>query len=287
MLEADTLIKDFAPSWKDNRTQAIPEITSCLQESRRSPDAYCFVQDKDGDLYSPTAECKVASIIKRDNLVGQLEGQAFDFINRWFRDSEAGAAVWISPQDSVYYPTSKLIISEILHPNSQKRLLNRAIILNLRYEDCLERAQALAERSQNRPLLLSLNSVRSTPLIFSAGDWIDTLKELIVAPEIWEKIKTGQDLKDQEKALEQAERIYDSFFNAEQVRDMFGQGVVISCPIRMDGLTAFKAFLAHSNSSENCPEICCNICSWVANDEEVKKIQAGQLTNCPQCGWKP
>lgn len=36
-----------------------------------------------------------------------------------------------------------------------------------------------------------------------------------------------------------------------------------------------------------CYQITCKKCKWVAGMEEVEKIQKGELTACPMCGWKP
>jgi hypothetical protein len=36
-----------------------------------------------------------------------------------------------------------------------------------------------------------------------------------------------------------------------------------------------------------CYKIICKGCSWTASDEEVLQIQKGELTACPECGWKP
>ncbi|KKR72181.1 MAG: hypothetical protein UU81_C0008G0012 [Microgenomates group bacterium GW2011_GWC1_41_8] len=58
-----------------------------------------------------------------------------------------------------------------------------------------------------------------------------------------------------------------------------------------DSLMALLAPNANSEieSGKSCPEIKCGRlgCNWKASEQEVKKIQKGELTNCPQCGWKP
>jgi NAD-dependent SIR2 family protein deacetylase len=38
---------------------------------------------------------------------------------------------------------------------------------------------------------------------------------------------------------------------------------------------------------ETCYKIICKQCGWVASDEEVLKIQRGEMTVCPECGWSP
>ncbi len=36
-----------------------------------------------------------------------------------------------------------------------------------------------------------------------------------------------------------------------------------------------------------CYRIICKQCGWEATDEEVSRIQKGELAACPVCGWKP
>jgi len=38
---------------------------------------------------------------------------------------------------------------------------------------------------------------------------------------------------------------------------------------------------------ETCFQIKCKQCSWTATEKDLIKIQKGELTTCPQCGWKP
>ncbi len=39
--------------------------------------------------------------------------------------------------------------------------------------------------------------------------------------------------------------------------------------------------------SESCNKISCKKCNWEASDEDVQRIQKGDLKACPKCGWKP
>lgn len=45
--------------------------------------------------------------------------------------------------------------------------------------------------------------------------------------------------------------------------------------------------IKETNSCEICYRIACKQCDWVASEEEVIAIQQGELSACPQCGWKP
>lgn len=256
------------------RLQAVPEIASEIQESRKVVDAYCFDLDKDGDLYSPTAKCKVKDVVVRDNKVGALEGLAVDRINDWFKLNNEGAVAWVSPPDLQYYPTSKIIISEIINDQGKKRLLNRAIILDHNEAQVMELAQALGERSKNRPLLSNVNAVRSTPIFLDGGSWLSIISEAIDAPEVWNKVRTGQDLQDQEVALTEADKIYDSAIRGERLSYVGGGGG--SCPESMGSKTGFGVFWGASSIMEgsyfDCPRC-------------TKPIPSGKgITTCPHCG---
>jgi DNA-directed RNA polymerase subunit RPC12/RpoP len=37
----------------------------------------------------------------------------------------------------------------------------------------------------------------------------------------------------------------------------------------------------------DCFKIVCKQCGWEATDMDVIKIQKGEMTACPVCGWKP
>jgi DNA-directed RNA polymerase subunit RPC12/RpoP len=36
-----------------------------------------------------------------------------------------------------------------------------------------------------------------------------------------------------------------------------------------------------------CYKIICKQCKWEADARAVEKIQCGEITACPDCGWKP
>ena len=253
---------------QDLLPQVVHEIASCIQESREEVDYYHFIEDGDGDLFSPSAKCKIKNAIYRNNYIGELEGQVFDQINRWFKDSRQGVVVWISPMHSVYYPLdSKIIVSEINQYQDKKTLINRAIILDMDGQECLEMAQALSDRSINRPLLKSLNAIRSTPLFLSPVHWIDIMSEVISDSELWHKVKTGLDISEQNKALQQAQRVYRG-----EIDIPLGS---LSCPVNFGLSTGFRAFF---DSSLMLNQWYCKKCP-VCNSEIKAVVRPGE--KCP------
>lgn len=45
--------------------------------------------------------------------------------------------------------------------------------------------------------------------------------------------------------------------------------------------------MKNAKDCEVCYKIICKGCGWVADDDAVLKIQNGEITSCPMCGWKP
>lgn len=285
--------KDFISSWKEKpKAQVVPELATFHQESHRNIDVYSFIL-KNRKLYSPTARCFIRNIIVVNNSVGLLEMRAFDEIERWFAENENGVMVWISPQHPIFYPNdSKIVISEIYRQNNEKRLRNRAIILDYDQREALKFAQALAERSINKPFLESINSVRLTPLMLAADGWVDIMKEAIIDPVLWQKIETGHDLVEQEDVLKQSEIVYQHLFQKSMdnsiVKGFLGGGRG-SCPVRMGkgGLSPFEAFSGASGASEVCSKIKCPDCGWEPDSDQEKLLERGELRSCPDCGYSP
>ena len=181
----------------------VEERASYCQETNRIPDPYYFLFDAEGDLFSPSHNCKVTSIIKTDHLVGNLEKKACEIISSWARQEHGGAIAWVSPPYPGLYPVSKVIISEIEYVNGAKRLFNRAIVLDIDQVQCLKLGQALVRFSPNQPFLVSAEDLRATPIVLDTNrySWLDILERVMVDARQVEAIKTGTDIIAKETAL--------------------------------------------------------------------------------------
>lgn len=234
-------ITSYIYNWAGKpKEQVAEELASYALETRRIPDPYYFTVDGDGDLFHPQAKAKVKNFVLRDTSAGELEGRAFDAISSWFRQNEFGAIVWVSPPYPGIYPISKVIISEIERGGSEKRLYNRAILLDFDQAGCLKFAQDLAAFSKNHPLFRSLDQVRATPLVLNTQgrSWIYILEELIVDPILWRGIREGKDKRTKEEALMQARMVHQSLFRdtagpsdgQKMMLEMLGEKMG-SCPV--------------------------------------------------------
>lgn len=299
------LIRTSAGKFK---AQTIEEIASLSLETNRLADPYYYLVSKQGKLISPTARCNVTDVVATNTRVGQLEYQAFKGIESWAANNTEGVIAWISPPDSEFYPTSKVIISELQQRGDSKVLFNWAIVLDINEERCIKFAQDLQNFSTTRPLLSSLDVIRTTPLALktSGNNWTYVLEELIENLNL-ESVRMGKDKKIKEKAVLQAQKIYEEVVlnmgmaNMEIIaREVSNSGMIgryrSSCPVAFGRFSAFEVFFNNALviGKENCQKIRCGgkkedgtDCGWEAKDEDAKKIQKGEMTCCPECGWKP
>lgn len=248
-------INSFISTWRvKGQAQVAEELASYSLETKRIPDPYHFLVSADGELWSPTAQCRVRDVVLRTPPVGELEDQALTAIEQWVRVNNKGVIAWVSPPYPGIYPTSKVIISEIELEGGIKKLFNRALILDFDEAECLKFAQDLSNFSQNRPLLSSLNDVRATPLILNTRgkSWIYILQELILDPVLWQMVRTGEDKIAKQEALAQARVVYERLSDKNMPLEDARRGISAmlgvesgSCPILLQG-TAFGVFSEYS-----------------------------------------
>ena len=292
-------ITSFINAWQSKpKEQVIEELASYSLETKRIPDPYHFVVATNGELFSPTAHCKIKDTVEdRTSHLGYLEYQAVRSIEQWVASSSEGAVAWVSPPYPGVYPTSKIIISEIEYQNGNKRLFNRAIVLDFDEKKCLEFVQQLVQYSQDRPMLTHLDQIRSTPIILNTRglSWVNILQELIDDPVLWESVRNGEDLRAKKETLRQAAMVQKDFFSIsglshpdeiqKAVLQMLGPRTG-SCPPRasVQNRTAFQVFVenavTYGGLTIKDPDFCkvCPIC-----EKEINcVVKAGG--SCPKCG---
>ena len=293
-------ISSFITAWQSKpKEQVIEELASLSLETKRIPDPYHFLITRDGELFSPSAQCRIKDVVEdKTGPLGSLEYQAVCSIEEWAASSNEGAIAWVSPPHPGVYPASKIIISEIEHTKGNKKLFNRAIILDFGERKCLEFAQNLAQFSQNRPLLSQPDQIRSTPFILNTQgkSWINILEQLIDDPALWNGVRKGEDQRAKKEALREATRVQKDLFIASE-QYMFPsdetQMAVLqilgpkpgSCPIRFARRkTAFRTFSENARtfggSISKDPDYCqnCPVCGG----EIACVVRVGG--SCPKCG---
>lgn len=277
-------LQKFVSTWQDKpKVQVVEEIASYCQETNRAPDPYYFLITPQGELFSPVAERKIKDVVVRDTLIGKLEYQSLEKIEKWASSDENGVAAWISPPSPGVYPTSKIVISQKELHGKTKVLLNWAIVLDINEVECVKFAQNLEDFSSNRPFLSSIDQIRSNPLFLntSGKSWTYILEELVPNLSL-QCVREGKDQELKNEAVKSAQKIYEELFMKTgrvemktMVSKIRGTGMIGgysgSCSAIV-GKTAFQVFSEGEKEYFQCPK-----CRG--------KIESGKgITVCPHCG---
>lgn len=262
------------------RLRVVEEAASVSLETRRIPDPYWFIIAPEGEFLDPSTGRLVDDYIEKDSHIGRLEYEAFLEIKRLVTQEDARLLIWMSPPFYDLYPFPKIIISEVVRGGNVKILFNRAIILDPKKNDSFEIANQLSLKGGINRVFRDIDEVRGGALSLPYPDTLDLtyfLSEFIYAPEAWKKILDGSDLKEKERALVAAEKVWRKSRSRSLVEKSLKQEGLMgdlgdSCPTKM---TAFGFFLQYALFIEGfftCPG--CN-----------KKLPAGLgITLCPFCG---
>ncbi len=265
--------------------QAVLNDSSIIQESNRNPNVYAYI-NKGGKLYTPGGSL-ISRYIRRETFVERLEGRAYDEME--VRSKKAATLVWVSPAEFGVYEVSKIIVTEVIEQYGYSVLLNRAMVLDgVDSKKALQIAQELAKGAVNNPKLRTVGDVRANLIVLNPRQrhWLNVLEELAPDPQ-WQMIRSGQDMELEEQALADARLVYESKARGEEngpTLNNYRGEYSLSCD---SAVSPFEAVWGSSEGSEGCKKIACRKCSWVAKEDEVRRIQARLLTSCPNCGWSP
>lgn len=283
MIERTRQLQTYINQWAlKSKRQVVEELSSYSLESKRTTDSYSFIVTQDGELLSPSADCLVKNVIKKDAKLGQIEYQALCKVEEWAKQTAEGTIVWISPLYPGEYPVSKIIVSELEYKGSIKLLFNRAILLNISSEDCIRLANNLSAYAGVQQRFYSSEDVRGQAIPIPSKDihWSYVLGEFIDLPQVWSDIRAGMDTKAKNEALRAATEVYPKLFSSSNIVRIQSTGLLgpypVSCPPKSERPTAFVYFFKNSlllnTEYFDCPK--CD-----------KKIESGKgITTCPHCG---
>ncbi|MCX7928460.1 MAG: hypothetical protein N2558_02135 [Patescibacteria group bacterium] len=134
MSTIEGLLNQYYAGWKnqpDNRV--VVEVASVYLEQKHLPESYGFKITSNG-LVDNTSGKLVRSFIARNTRTDQIEGEAFDKIEKWAveyglkQGKNAISSIWISPPSADRSEDTKFIISTI-----QKKLVGTSQTLQLRF----------------------------------------------------------------------------------------------------------------------------------------------------------
>lgn len=239
-------------------------------ESYGIPDPYYFDINKKGKLVSPNNQIPIEDVIVKDNYLGAVEYEAFKKIQDRINLEKSGFFLWISPPYKDFYPTSKIVISEVVFIENEKRLLNRAIVTNWDNLGSILTARELALLSELDPnSFKTLADVRANPIFIDKENEEKlslAIKKMLDKNSI-EMMTTGTDFRAKEKYM-------NDLLAGKQISR--GQNP-LSCPTIMTGSTAFKIFSGEDEYGSlqfECPHC-----------HKTNTRPAHQLvSNCQHCG---
>ncbi len=270
---------------------------------------YTYVLGEDGRLYEEDTSEK--STPRWTTESDYLENHAFLIMEHWARERSSENLAWFSPPDNNHgYTEARLVVSEIKKEKEEILIVCRAFCLPYSEDECVSLAKEIAKTSnKNIAHIDSGNTLRAFPIFFNPPKnlvWYEYLEEQIKEPDIWKKVKGGDDYKSKDKALKLSEPVVEKYFDliiaarnayeyvlagALMEREMAMSGVIFQakggCGIsNQEALRNFKknpgifdtiftnAAVSKHESSFNCPK--CH-----------KAISSGlRITVCPHCGAK-
>ena len=294
------------------RNRATHDFAAASIEQRKAApeeriNTYTYVLGENGQLYDKELGEKPTPrwITESDH----LENHAFLEMERWAKEGLSENLAWFSPPDSNHeYTEARLVVSEIKKEKEETLIICRAFCLPYSEDECINLAKEIAKTSnKNIAHIDSGNTLRAFPIFFNPPEdlvWYEYLEEQIEEPNIWEKVKSGDDYRNKDEALKLSEPVVEKYFDlivgarnayeyvlvgALMEREMAMSGIIFqakgSCGMsNQEALGNFKenpgifntifanATISSHESSFNCPK--CH-----------KAIPSGLgITVCPHCG---
>lgn len=297
---------------KDAKNRATHDLTAASIEQREAPpeeriNTYSYVLNKNGQLCDQ--ETGKRPTLRWATESDHLENHAFLQIEHWAKEGLSKNLAWFSPPDGKHgYTEARLMIFERGKDENEITIICRAFCLPYSEDKCINLAKDLAKTSDHN--IVGINSgdaLRAFPVFFNPPDnltWYEYLEGKIKEPEIWKKVRDGDDYRSKEEALKLSEPIVDKYFDliiaanntyeyvlagALMEREMVMSGVIFqakgSCGMsNQAALGSFnrspgifndvftKTAISNHEKSFDCPK--CH-----------KAIPSGQgITACPHCG---
>ncbi|MDO8639183.1 MAG: hypothetical protein Q7R43_06415 [Candidatus Daviesbacteria bacterium] len=250
MLELNTLT-EFNNTWKTQSPEQIAlELASINFETHHNSDSYHFLVGEN-DFISPETGKLIRPEIKEDTFVQKKEKIVYENLYFWAKDNESGLSAWVSPPTEGLFPSTKIILHEIVKRGREKFVLNRAILADIKAEEAVDIANIFTAVSVNpEEVYLDPEKVRSKLFVIKEGmSVIDLLNLFVEDPELIEQIKSGQDISGRteilQKAKEYSARIRAGTSSADLYRDMINDSFIggynISCPTTAPSFSEYSA----------------------------------------------
>lgn len=204
-------------SWKAAENRLAHDLATLYQETAPHPEQritqYDFeVMPKEELVFCPDYDDKrdIREMLSWKTPGDQLESKATLRICDFLLTREPPFIItWILPPNKeMGYPEGRLVIGTYRLEDQRKMVHNYGLCLDFPREYYSYFAQELISRSiKPDKKLTSLEELRETPIFIQLSpddDPLDLISQLIHAPEVWKRIRSGQAQERQKRALEDA-----------------------------------------------------------------------------------
>jgi hypothetical protein len=301
-------------SIEDAKNRTTQDFAAGSIEQREGPpeeriNVYTYTLGEDGHLYGYDEEGGKRPALRWEIKSDYLENHAFQIIERWAEEDSSKYLAWFSPPGNEdEYTETRLVISEIKKEKEKTLVVCRAFCLPYSENKCIDLAKDIAKTSnKNIADIDSGNTLRAFPIIFNPPKdmiWYEYLEEKIKEPNIWKKIRAGDDYKSKDEALKLSKPIVDKYFDliiaARNAYESVLVGALMEREMAMSGIIfQAKGSCGMSNQAalktfNRSPGLFNNIFTKAAtpNHENSfdcpkcqKAIPSGLgITVCPHCG---
>ncbi len=262
--------ENYIGSWNgSNKARIATELASIKLENQRIPDPYDFLIDlKTSKLKDLFTNRNIEDFIDTTGYLGEIENIAFQKIQNWAVDTQSGVCLWISPPFYGVYPTSKIIVSEIVETSENKRLTNRAIILDWNAQEVYSKSMNLYFLQENgQPTPKDIEEIRAKP-IFIQPDNYERLSQFLnyyLTTVTLEYIESGEDIKRQKELFDK----YYGSINANGLSEtqilQLVDVMASSCPpsLMRNRMTAFRVMGGEGKFVQGCGNCGVAIMKWI------------------------
>jgi hypothetical protein len=203
------------------RNRTIHDFAAASIEQKEAPpeeriNTYTYILGENGQLYNQ--ETGEKPTLRWTTKSDCLENHAFQLIERWAKEGQLEKLAWFSPPDNNHgYTEARLVVSEITKEKENVLIVCRAFCLPYSEDKCINLAKEIAKTSnKNIANIDSGNTLRAFPIFFNPPEdlaWYEYLEKQIKEPNIWKKIKDGDDYKSKSKALKLSEPVVEKYFD--------------------------------------------------------------------------
>lgn len=299
-------------SIKDAKNRATRDLAAGSIEQREGPpeeriNTYPYIINNRGQLAEKETDKRPALRWVKES--DYLENHGFLLMEHWAKEGFSKNLAWFSPPDEKHgYTEARLVVSEREKNENETIIICRAFCLPYSEEECIDIAKDIAKTSDHN--IVSINSgdtLRAFPVFFNPPKnltWYEYLEEKIKEPEIWKKVRDGDDYKSKDEALRLSRPIVNEYFDLIMAANSAYEYVLVGALMEKEWVSSNIIFQANgscgvSNQAalemfNRSPGLFNDIFSKAAMSNHEKSFECPKchkaipsglgITVCPHCG---